>query len=199
MRADVVQCSGEERHGIKALAESGHHQRREQWPRVGVGPTGAIHHRRSHGVDEPGQQVDHHDADPISRDEPGAGGPGGELWEGALDAQFGDLDGRRPALLAVHDGVDDGTVLRAELSVRVDQPVLSDEPVLQLPDTWWEERFVHLTSMDDVAHQFTEPTTTDGALALSVLESVTVLEAVVRAFHETLAKRRAADLHAVHG
>jgi hypothetical protein len=29
----------------------------------------------------------------------------------------------------------------------VDQPVLSDEPVLQLPDTWWEERFVHLTSV----------------------------------------------------
>ncbi|WP_158013091.1 hypothetical protein [Streptomyces sp. Root369] len=50
-----------------------------------------------------------------------------------------------------------------------------------------------------MADQFTEPTTTDEALALSVLESVTVLEAVVRAFHETLAKRRAADLHAVHG
>jgi hypothetical protein len=85
------------------------------------------------------------------------------------------------------------------LSVRVDQPVLSDEPVLQLPDTWWEEWFVHVTSMDDVADQFTEPTTTDEALALSVSESVTVPEAVVRASHETLAKRRAADLHAAHG
>lgn len=58
---------------------------------------------------------------------------------------------------------------------------------------------IKFSSIDDVADQFTEPTTTDEALALSVLESVTVLEAVVRAFHETLAKRRAADLHAVHG
>lgn len=42
----------------------------------------------------------------------------GKLWDGALDAQhvFGDLDGRRPALLAVHDAVDDGTAYRAELS-----------------------------------------------------------------------------------
>lgn len=68
-----------------------------------------------------------------------------KLWDGALDAQhvFGDLDGRRPALLAVHDAVDDGTAYRAELSARVDQPVLSDDPVLQrdlqLPDSWWED------------------------------------------------------------
>ncbi|WP_461057855.1 hypothetical protein [Streptomyces pseudoechinosporeus] len=74
------------------------------------------------------------------------GGQGcGKLWDGALDAQhiFGDLDGRRPALLAVHDAVDDGTVYRAELSARVDQPVLSDAPVLQhdlqLPGPWWED------------------------------------------------------------
>lgn len=53
----------------------------------------------------------------------------GKLWDGALDAQdaFGDLDGHRPALLAVHDAVDDGTAYRAELSSRVDQPVLSDD------------------------------------------------------------------------
>ncbi|WP_307060990.1 hypothetical protein [Streptomyces sp. B3I8] len=69
----------------------------------------------------------------------------GKLWDGALDAQhvFGDLDGRRPALLAVHDAVDDGTAYRAELSARVDQPVLSDDPVLQcdlqLPDSWWAD------------------------------------------------------------
>ncbi|MFF3487340.1 hypothetical protein ACFYXC_29280 [Streptomyces sp. NPDC002701] len=69
----------------------------------------------------------------------------GKLWDGALDAQhaFGDLDGRRPALLAVHDAVDDGTAYRAELSTRVDQPVLSDDPVLQrdlqLPDSWWQD------------------------------------------------------------
>ncbi|WP_225840445.1 hypothetical protein [Streptomyces sp. NK08204] len=69
----------------------------------------------------------------------------GKLWDGALDAQqaFGDLDGHRPALLAVHDAVDDGTAYRAELSVRVDQPVLSDDPILQheaqLPDSWWQE------------------------------------------------------------
>ncbi|MBC9730555.1 hypothetical protein [Streptomyces sp. TRM68367] len=67
----------------------------------------------------------------------------GKLWDGALDAQhaFGDLDGHRPALLAVHDAVDDTTAYRAELSARVDQPVLSDDPILQhdlqLPDSWW--------------------------------------------------------------
>ncbi|MFE9354890.1 hypothetical protein ACFYPB_11855 [Streptomyces olivaceoviridis] len=54
----------------------------------------------------------------------------GKLWDGDLDAQhaFGDLDGHRPNLLAVHDAIDDGTAYRAELSVRVDQPVLSDDP-----------------------------------------------------------------------
>ncbi|MBK3569279.1 hypothetical protein JHN47_36870 [Streptomyces sp. MBT62] len=69
----------------------------------------------------------------------------GKLWDGALDAQhaFGDLDGHRPALLGVHDAVDDGTAYRAELSARVDQPVLSDDPILQhdpqLPDSWWND------------------------------------------------------------
>ncbi|QYX83546.1 hypothetical protein [Streptomyces akebiae] len=60
---------------------------------------------------------------------------------GALDAQhvFEDLDRRRPAFLAVHDTVDDGTAYRAELSALVDQPALSDDPVLQLPDSWWED------------------------------------------------------------
>ncbi|MEU6667927.1 hypothetical protein [Streptomyces sp. NPDC046727] len=56
---------------------------------------------------------------------------------------FGDLDGHRPALLAVHDTVDDGTAYRAELPARVDQPILSDDPILQhdlrLPDSWWPE------------------------------------------------------------
>jgi hypothetical protein len=67
------------------------------------------------------------------------------LWDGALDAQhaFGDLDGHRPALLGVHDMFDDTTAYRAELSVRVDEPVLSGDPILQhelqLPDTWWED------------------------------------------------------------
>lgn len=67
----------------------------------------------------------------------------GKLWDGALEAQhaFGDLDGHRPALLAVHDAFDDTTAYRAELSVRVDEPVLSDDPILQhdlqLPDSWW--------------------------------------------------------------
>ncbi|GHE68923.1 hypothetical protein [Streptomyces capitiformicae] len=69
----------------------------------------------------------------------------GKLWDGALDAQhaFGDLDGYRPALQAVHDAVDDGTAYRAERSVRVDKPVLSDDPILQhdlqLPDSWWAD------------------------------------------------------------
>jgi hypothetical protein len=69
----------------------------------------------------------------------------GKLWDGALDAQhaFDDLDGHRPALLAVHDAIDDGIAYRAELSVRVDDPVLSDDPILQhglsLPDSWWND------------------------------------------------------------
>ncbi|MGW3631869.1 hypothetical protein ACWD7F_17165 [Streptomyces sp. NPDC005122] len=69
----------------------------------------------------------------------------GKLWDGALDAQhaFGDLDGHRPALLAVHDAVDDGIAYRAELSARVDEPVLSSDPILQhehqMPDDWWAD------------------------------------------------------------
>jgi len=69
----------------------------------------------------------------------------GKLWDGALDAQhaFGDLDGHRPALLGVHDAFDDTTAYRAELSARVEEPVLSGDPILQyelqLPDTWWED------------------------------------------------------------
>ncbi|MDX3698026.1 hypothetical protein PV726_49420 [Streptomyces europaeiscabiei] len=69
----------------------------------------------------------------------------GKLWDGALHAQhvFGDLDGCRPALLAVHDAVADTIAYRAELSARVDQSVLSDDPVLQrglqLPDSWWQD------------------------------------------------------------
>ncbi len=68
----------------------------------------------------------------------------GKLWDGALDAQhaFGDLDGHRPALLAVHDAIEDGIAYRAELSARVDEPVLSGDPILRqdldLPDSWWE-------------------------------------------------------------
>ncbi|GHE13837.1 hypothetical protein GCM10010339_82400 [Streptomyces alanosinicus] len=69
----------------------------------------------------------------------------GKLWDGALDAQhaFGDLDGHRPALLVVHDAFDDTTAYRAELSARVHEPVLSDDPILrhdsQLPDSWWAD------------------------------------------------------------
>ncbi|MFJ9871351.1 hypothetical protein [Streptomyces sp. NPDC101165] len=56
----------------------------------------------------------------------------GKLWDGAADAQcaFGDLDARRPALLGMWETTDDGTVYRADLSARVDQPVLSDAPIL---------------------------------------------------------------------
>lgn len=61
----------------------------------------------------------------------------GKLWDDALDAQHA----RRPP--AFHDVVDDGIAYWAELSVRVDQPVLSDGPVLQcdlqLPDSWWTD------------------------------------------------------------
>ncbi|MET7728539.1 winged helix-turn-helix domain-containing protein [Streptomyces mirabilis] len=79
------------------------------------------------------------------------------LWDGALDAQhtFGDLDGHRPALLAVHDAVDDGTAYRAELSARVDEPVLSDDPILQhdlqLPDSWWNDLAVTLAKVSAVS------------------------------------------------
>ncbi|GAA2331615.1 hypothetical protein [Streptomyces cuspidosporus] len=45
----------------------------------------------------------------------------GKLSDGALDAQHTpcDLDGHRPALLAMHDAFDDDTAYRAELSARV--------------------------------------------------------------------------------
>ncbi|MCX5097265.1 hypothetical protein OOK36_53200 [Streptomyces sp. NBC_00365] len=38
----------------------------------------------------------------------------GKLWDGATDAQrvFGDLDGRRPALLGVHGAVNDTSAYR---------------------------------------------------------------------------------------
>jgi hypothetical protein len=67
----------------------------------------------------------------------------GKLWEGAQAAQqaFGDLDGFRPALLAIHDAEHDGTAYRAELSEHLDQPVASADPILrhplQLPADWW--------------------------------------------------------------
>ncbi|MFE7076392.1 hypothetical protein ACFU96_40525 [Streptomyces sp. NPDC057620] len=81
----------------------------------------------------------------------------GKLWDGALDAQhaFGDLNGHRPALLGVHDAFDDGTAYRAELSARVDEPVLSDDPVLQhdlqLPDSWWADFAAMLEKVSVVA------------------------------------------------
>ncbi|MFJ3762873.1 hypothetical protein [Streptomyces sp. NPDC090080] len=67
----------------------------------------------------------------------------GKLWTGAADAQnaFGDLDGRRPALVGLHDETEDGTGYRAELSARVAAPVLSADLVLHrdldLPASWW--------------------------------------------------------------
>ncbi|MEU4655032.1 hypothetical protein AB0G32_14030 [Streptomyces sp. NPDC023723] len=69
----------------------------------------------------------------------------GKLWDGAATAQqaLGDLDGYRPALLAIHDEADNGTAYRAELSVRVREPLLSDDPVLQhepdIPLGWWAD------------------------------------------------------------
>ncbi|MEU9008696.1 hypothetical protein AB0D12_02690 [Streptomyces sp. NPDC048479] len=39
--------------------------------------------------------------------------------------------GNRPALLGMYETVDDATAYRAELSARVDQPVLSDDPILR--------------------------------------------------------------------
>ncbi|MBB3080900.1 hypothetical protein FHS41_007454 [Streptomyces violarus] len=69
----------------------------------------------------------------------------GKLWDGALDAQhaFGDLDRHRPPLLGVHDAVDDAVAYRAELLARVDQPILSGDPILQhdlrLPHSWWTD------------------------------------------------------------
>jgi hypothetical protein len=69
----------------------------------------------------------------------------GKLWDGAREAQraFGDLDGRRPALLSMWETIDDGTAYRAELSARVDQPVLSDDAILHrdlgLSGSWWSD------------------------------------------------------------
>jgi hypothetical protein len=60
---------------------------------------------------------------------PAAGQPAWLRLVSSPEDKVGDLDGRRPALLAVHDAVDDTTAYRAELSARVDQPVLSDDPV----------------------------------------------------------------------
>ncbi|WP_405775537.1 hypothetical protein [Streptomyces sp. NBC_01538] len=56
-------------------------------------------------------------------------------WDGALDAQhaFGDLDGHRPVRLVVHDAVDDTTAYRAEMSARVDEPVLQHDLQLGRP------------------------------------------------------------------
>ncbi|MFD8915034.1 hypothetical protein [Streptomyces sp. NPDC059575] len=69
----------------------------------------------------------------------------GKLWEGTAAAEhaLGDLGGRRPALLGLHDTTDDDTAYRAELSARVDAPVLSATPELRqdlgLPDDWWSD------------------------------------------------------------
>ncbi|MFI2764868.1 hypothetical protein ACH5A3_39565 [Streptomyces echinatus] len=69
----------------------------------------------------------------------------GKLWEGAWEAQrmLGDLDGRRPTLIGLHDVAEDGVAYRAELSVRVEEPVLSDDPILRqdlpLSDQWWAD------------------------------------------------------------
>lgn len=69
----------------------------------------------------------------------------GKLWEGAATAELalGDLGGRRPTLLGLHDTTEDGTAYRAELSARIDAPVLSATPDLHqnldLPDTWWND------------------------------------------------------------
>jgi hypothetical protein len=69
----------------------------------------------------------------------------GKLWEGAWEAQrtFGDLDGHRPALVGLHDATEDGTAYRTELSLRVEEPVLSGTPILHqdldLPETWWAQ------------------------------------------------------------
>ncbi|WP_234366029.1 hypothetical protein [Streptomyces albireticuli] len=85
-----------------------------------------------------------------------AGKASGKTWEGATDAQqaFGDLHGHRPALLAVHDEAEDGTVHRAELSEHLDQDVISDDPVLRVPDglpaAWWTALGSALGTVADV-------------------------------------------------
>ncbi|MEU1375954.1 phosphotransferase [Streptomyces triculaminicus] len=67
----------------------------------------------------------------------------GKLWDGNQTAEkaFGTLGGRRPELLAVHDAAETGVVYRAELSTRLDMPVVSPDPVLRSPLSlspgWW--------------------------------------------------------------
>ncbi|MFD4787782.1 hypothetical protein ACFWN1_12170 [Streptomyces sp. NPDC058459] len=69
----------------------------------------------------------------------------GKLWDGAATAELalGNLGGRRPALLGMHDTTEDATAYRAELSARIDAPVLSATPDLHqdldLPDAWWRD------------------------------------------------------------
>ncbi|MGW5336790.1 PIN domain-containing protein [Streptomyces bauhiniae] len=53
-----------------------------------------------------------------------------------------------------------------------------------------ESRFVHLTSMDEVAARFAEPTTTDEEYAVAMLGSPLFRDEVVRASRETLALPR---------
>ncbi|MGW7197658.1 hypothetical protein [Streptomyces chryseus] len=79
----------------------------------------------------------------------------GKLWDGALDAQhaFGDLDGHRPALLGVHDAFDDSTAYRAELSARVDQPVLSETPRADSPSRPVRGTLESVTSAPNVVHR----------------------------------------------
>lgn len=67
----------------------------------------------------------------------------GKLWDGIKDAAeaFGDLDGRRPALLGLYDWIDCDTAYRADLAPLLTEAVCSASPLprqdLALPDLWW--------------------------------------------------------------
>ncbi|MFF1445981.1 hypothetical protein [Streptomyces sp. NPDC058295] len=80
-----------------------------------------------------------------------------EEGEGLLDdvAEFAQALGTGPRSWGMHDAFDDGTAYRAELSARVGQPVLSDDPIvrrgLQLPDSWWQDLTGALENVSAVA------------------------------------------------
>ncbi len=67
---------------------------------------------------------------------------GGKLWTGTADAARSVPRAvHRPVLYAVHDATDSAHAYRAELTVFVDSPICSPDPVLRreldLPARWW--------------------------------------------------------------
>jgi hypothetical protein len=71
------------------------------------------------------------------------GKEGGKLWDGNLEAARLFPTVNKPPLYGVHDSFRDRWAYRAELSARVEDPVLSPSPVvsreLDLPEDWFKQ------------------------------------------------------------